>query len=41
MLKFVSLSRTMPDKRQAEDRAQNFHEIYSDFAKEKAKEQAS
>ena len=41
MLKFVSLNRSMPDKRSAESRAQDFDEIYAEFAEAKAKEQAS
>ena len=41
MLKFVSLDRSMPDKRSAQIRAQDFDEIYAEFAAAKAKEQAS
>ncbi|GAA0541582.1 glutamate synthase (NADPH/NADH) small chain [Rhizomicrobium palustre] len=41
MLKFVSLGRAMPGKRPPEDRARDFHEIYAEFAAEKAAEQAS
>jgi glutamate synthase (NADPH) small chain len=41
MLKFVSLSREMPEKRPANLRAQDFHEIYREFAAQKAEEQAS
>ena len=41
MLKFVSLNRSMPDKRSAETRAQDFNEIYAEFAEAKAKEQSS
>ena len=41
MLKFVSLGRAMPNKREANKRAKDFEEIYADFAKEKAEEQAS
>lgn len=41
MLKFVSLGRAMPDKRGADERAQDFDEIYTEFAKEKAQEQSS
>ncbi len=41
MLKFVTVGRQMPDKRDAADRAQDFHEIYREFADAKAKEQAS
>ncbi len=41
MLKFVSLTREMPQKRAADLRAQDFDEIYREFAAEKAAEQAS
>ena len=41
MLKFVSLDRSMPDKRSAQNRAQDFDEIYAEFAATKAQEQAS
>ncbi|PVH28443.1 NAD(P)-dependent oxidoreductase [Pararhodobacter oceanensis] len=41
MLKFVQTARQMPDKRQAEDRREDFDEIYREFAAEKAEEQAS
>lgn len=41
MLKFVSLGRSMPGKRQPEERARDFHEIYAEFAAEKAAEQSS
>jgi glutamate synthase (NADPH/NADH) small chain len=41
MLKFVTVGRAMPQKRQAEDRRQDFHEIYAEFARDKAAEQAS
>lgn len=41
MLKFVSISRDMPTKRQAEERREDFHEIYREFADAKASEQAS
>jgi len=40
MLKFVSVERDMPEKRGADDRRQDFHEIYAEFADAKAKEQA-
>ncbi|MFO7758931.1 MAG: NAD(P)-dependent oxidoreductase [Roseovarius sp.] len=40
MLKFVTVERDMPDKRTAEQRRQDFHEIYAEFADDKAKEQA-
>ena len=41
MLKFVSLGRAMPDKRDAADRKDDFGEIYREFAAERAAEQAS
>ncbi|MDE1987461.1 MAG: NAD(P)-dependent oxidoreductase [Alphaproteobacteria bacterium] len=41
MLKFISLGRRMPEKRTAEVRARDFHEIYAEFIAEKAAEQAS
>jgi glutamate synthase (NADPH/NADH) small chain len=41
MLKFVVTPRTTPEKRGAETRAQDFHEIYRDFIDAKAAEQAS
>ena len=41
MLKFVSVGRDMPQKRDAETRRHDFLEIYGDFAKPKAAEQAS
>jgi glutamate synthase (NADPH) small chain len=41
MLKFVSVSRAMPSKRDAEERAGDFHEIYADYIDAKAAEQAS
>ncbi len=41
MLKFVSVNRDMPDKRTAEERRQDFQEIYGEFAEKKAAEQAS
>jgi glutamate synthase (NADPH) small chain len=41
MQKFVSLGQTMPEKRAAEARAGDFHEIYADFIAQKAVEQAS
>ncbi|MHA6324800.1 NAD(P)-dependent oxidoreductase [Roseivivax sp. CAU 1753] len=41
MLKFVSVERDMPDKRKAEARREDFHEIYAEFADQKAAEQAS
>ena len=41
MLKFVVTPRVTPQKRDAEARAQDFHEIYRDFIDAKAAEQAS
>jgi len=41
MLKFVSLGKEMPEKRAAETRSQDFHEIYREYADAKAAEQAS
>ncbi|ARO15434.1 glutamate synthase (NADPH/NADH) small chain [Ketogulonicigenium robustum] len=41
MLTFVSVPRSMPEKRGAEDRKQDFDEIYREFADAKAAEQAS
>ncbi|SPF79628.1 NAD(P)-dependent oxidoreductase [Pseudoprimorskyibacter insulae] len=41
MLKFVQINRDMPSKRAAEDRKQDFDEIYAEFAAAKAEEQAS
>ena len=41
MLKFVSVGRDMPEKRDAEVRNRDFGEIYAEYADAKAKEQAS
>ena len=41
MLQFVTVNREMPEKRPADLRAQDFHEIYREFAQQKAAEQAS
>ncbi|RPE64761.1 glutamate synthase (NADPH) small subunit [Pacificibacter maritimus] len=41
MLKFVNVSRAMPEKRDAENRKGDFLEIYGDFISDKAEEQAS
>ncbi|OCX61603.1 dihydropyrimidine dehydrogenase [Thioclava sp. SK-1] len=41
MLKFVSTNKEMPNKRGADTRAQDFNEIYAEFATAKAEEQAS
>ncbi|ETW13442.1 dihydropyrimidine dehydrogenase subunit A [Roseivivax marinus] len=40
MLKFVNVGRDTPEKRGADDRARDFHEIYAEYADQKAKEQA-
>jgi glutamate synthase (NADPH/NADH) small chain len=41
MLKFVTVRKEMPEKRDAPSRAQDFHEIYREYADRKAAEQAS
>ena len=41
MLKFVTLGKETPEKRPANLRAEDFHEIYREFAAQKAAEQAS
>ena len=41
MLKFVTVERGMPAKRDVEARAKDFHEIYAEFIDAKATEQAS
>ena len=41
MLKFIDIGRSMPVKRSAEDRREDFGEIYREFAEAKANEQAS
>ena len=41
MLQFVSVEKQMPEKRAADQRAHDFHEIYGEFAARKATEQAS
>jgi len=41
MLKFVTLSKETPEKRPPNLRAEDFHEIYREFAAQKAAEQAS
>ncbi|MEM5469469.1 NAD(P)-dependent oxidoreductase [Celeribacter marinus] len=41
MLKFVSVGRDMPEKRTADARKEDFGEIYAEFSKQKAEEQAS
>ena len=40
MLKFVTVGRDMPSKRDASVRREDFHEIYAEYADAKAKEQA-
>jgi glutamate synthase (NADPH/NADH) small chain len=40
MLQFVTVAKEMPEKRPADLRAQDFHEIYREYAAEKAAEQA-
>mgnify|MGYP003111373755 FL=1 len=40
MLKFVTVGKDMPEKRSADTRRQDFHEIYGEYAREKAAEQA-
>jgi glutamate synthase (NADPH/NADH) small chain len=41
MLRFVTVGRDMPPKREAEARRADFGEIYADFARDKAAEQAA
>ena len=41
MLKFVTVDRDMPEKRDADTRSKDFNEIYAEYADAKAKEQAS
>ncbi len=41
MLKFVTVERDMPQKREAQLRREDFNEIYAEFAQAKAKEQSS
>ena len=41
MLKFVSVERDMPEKRTSVDRNKDYHEVYQEYAAEKAAEQAS
>ena len=40
MLQFVTVARSMPEKREADLRNTDFHEIYAEFAAEKAAQQA-
>ncbi|MCB1387782.1 MAG: NAD(P)-dependent oxidoreductase, partial [Rhodobacteraceae bacterium] len=41
MLQFVTKSKQMPAKRAADERREDFAEIYREFAAERAEEQAS
>ncbi len=41
MLKFVTVERGMPEKREADARREDFNEIYAEYAEAKAKEQSS
>ncbi|MCX7646362.1 MAG: NAD(P)-dependent oxidoreductase [Rhodobacteraceae bacterium] len=41
MLKFVTVAKEMPQKRPADLRRQDFHEIYAEYADQKAREQAA
>lgn len=41
MLKFIKVERSMPSKRDASDRKDDFNEIYAEFSKDKAGEQAA
>ena len=41
MLKFVSTEQAPPEKRSADDRSDDFHEIYREFIAEKAEQQAA
>ncbi|KMW59698.1 Glutamate synthase [NADPH] small chain [Candidatus Rhodobacter oscarellae] len=41
MLQFVDVARDMPEKRDASIRNEDFHEIYAEYAREKAAEQAA
>jgi len=41
MLKFTTIDRTMPEKREARARTSDFHEIYADYAQTVAEDQAS
>ncbi|PJN93115.1 dihydropyrimidine dehydrogenase, partial [Amaricoccus sp. HAR-UPW-R2A-40] len=41
MLRFVTVPRDMPSKRGADERREDFDEIYREFAAAKAEEQAS
>ncbi|MBL4916569.1 NAD(P)-dependent oxidoreductase [Szabonella alba] len=41
MLRFVTVAREMPEKRPPDLRSQDFHEIYRDYATDKAEEQSA
>ncbi len=41
MLKFVDVPRLMPEKRAADERREDFREIYAEYADQKAKEQSA
>ena len=41
MLRFVTLDKELPEKRPAEARAHDFHEIYAEYIAEKAEAQAT
>ncbi len=41
MLQFVTVARSMPEKRGADERSEDFDEIYAEFAAEKAAQQSS
>ncbi len=41
MLKFTKIERDMPEKRSADERNKDFREIYADYARQKAEEQAA
>ena len=41
MLRFVSVAQAMPEKRDAPERREDFHEIYAEYISAKAEEQAS
>ncbi len=41
MLQFVNVGQRMPDKRAAEERREDFREIYAEYARERAQQQSS
>ncbi|MEO0761658.1 MAG: NAD(P)-dependent oxidoreductase, partial [Pseudomonadota bacterium] len=41
MLQFIRIDRQTPEKRAADERAQDFDEIYREYAREKATEQSA